>query len=72
MTLAEHQARLTEIRTAISRALQGQTVSFNGRSWTSQDLETLRAMEAAEEAAIAALQGGSRSRVAAFDSGFRC
>lgn len=69
-TVAELTTRLAEIRTAISRALQGQSVSFGGRSWTSQDLVELRSMEAATEAALAAAQGGARSRLASVDKGY--
>lgn len=51
---------------AVIAALQrGQTVQFNGRTWTSHDLEKLLAARAAYQASTS----GSGSRVASYSKG---
>ncbi len=46
-TAEEIQARLREVREAITAVLtRGQSVTFNGRTYTRAHLEQLRAMEA--------------------------
>jgi hypothetical protein len=62
-------AQLVEIDAAILDAIKGKTVTFGGRSWTSQDLPDLRALRAEMVQEIAAGAGNPTSRLAAFSKG---
>jgi hypothetical protein len=52
LTLAWTSADLEACDAAIRQAMTGQTVSFADRSWTSQDLDKLRALRASIAAEV--------------------
>jgi hypothetical protein len=66
MPLVWTQADLDAGKAAILQAMQGKTVSFGDRSWSSQDLKDLLAFVASIQTAVT---GTSGSRLAAFSKG---
>ena len=52
MPITWTQADLNAGKAAILAAMRGKAVTFNGRSWTSQDLTDLRSLVAEMEAAV--------------------
>lgn len=67
--MAWTSADLAKIDAAILTAATGKSVTFNGRSWTSQELSELRALRAEMAHEIAAAAGTPTSRLAATRKG---
>jgi hypothetical protein len=59
--LARTEADLTTLDAAILAAAQGRSVTFRGRSWTSQDLPELRALRAEIARAVGTANATTRS-----------
>ena len=69
--MAWTQANLEAIDAAILQAIQGKSVTFADRSWTSQDLAALRELRAEIAQALTATTAGGAgsSRLAAVRKG---